>query len=325
MAFIQSQSQVVKVSDTEIEVKGRDVNIAVVGAHGLVGQRMLEILSDYPVKLFAIGDRSAGKELVGKWGKCHIWHYQEFDFSQVEGCVISAGENCAKWIRAHAPHAWIVDNSQAFRRDGDCALVIPEMHQGQLPKVVASPNCIAIPVAMVLSVLRDLATIQSVWGSTYQSVSGAGGEALSQLEKGLGVADKVLAEIGVISDGISDEEEKVGYEVNRLLGMDIPVEMLCVRVPIRYGHSVHMRVTFENLVKASEAIDKLQQCHYIKYMDQTPTPKDALGSSQVFVGRVRQFGKSIDLWVVSDNLYRGAAWNVCEIAKRFFKQSVLTD
>lgn len=294
------------------------MDIAVLGASGLVGQRMLAILAQYDCKLYAVGQTSSGSLLKGEYGSFEVEHYQKFDFGKVDGVVMSVGSTGARWVKNHVSHAWIVDNSSTFRRDQDWNLVVPEIYQGHVGRYVASPNCVAIPVALVLFQLQSFGVIEEVWGSTYQSASGAGREYLAKLNRQEGIYDTVMPKIGEMTDGISDEEEKVTYEVKKILGLECDVMIMCVRVPIQYGHSVHLRVRMDRKLDLDKVLEKFKECPYIEYSGEIIDPKSVVGCHKVHVGRVRRVGQCIDMWIVSDNLYRGAAWNVCEIAKRFF-------
>ena len=295
--------------------KEAKLKIAVVGATGIVGRVMMKLLTPCQVELFAIGHRSAGNEMHFGDSTYHIHSSSDFDFDKVHGVVMSAGEACAQEVRAKVSHGWLIDNSSAFRRDTDVSLVVPEIFQGDISNTIASPNCIAIPLTLVLQALgRD--NIVSVWGSTYQSVSGAGLGSLNALNEKKGVYDTVSAQIGDIHDGISGEEEKIHYEVNRILGKDIPISLMAVRVPIQYGHSMHLRIELQD---SRSVLEKLKSCPYIKlYESSIPDPKSVIACNKVHIGRLKVQGSIVDMWVVSDNIYRGAAWNVFQIAKQYF-------
>lgn len=295
------------------------MKVAVVGANGIVGRQMLGILSSCEVELYALGRRSVGQVIdVGEMSY-PVSASEDFDFGAMDGVVMSAGHVCASQVRASLGGAWLIDNSSAFRREDSVALVVPEIFQETVGQVVASPNCVAIPMVLVLSLLQEWG-LEGVWGSTYQSVSGAGMQAMRDLDSQQGVYDSVRAEIGSLGDdGVTGEEDKIQYEVNKILGIDIPVSVMAVRVPVRYGHSMHLRVTLASTVNMKELLEKFRDCPYIKlYEDAVPEPRDAKECHQVHVGRVQVKDRVVGLWVVSDNVYRGAAWNVCEIAKRFF-------
>ncbi len=298
----------------------QEMKIAVVGASGIVGQEMLSILSRYQVQLFPIGLRSAGKWITIGSHKQPIADFETFDFRQVDGVVVSAGSQCAKSLKSRIGSAWLIDNSAAFRQLSDVSLVVPEIFNGEPSQVVASPNCVAIPISLVLYPILQLTNIIEVWGSTYQSVSGAGRNSMALLDQQRGIYDNIQSGIGEIGgDGVSDEEVKIAQEVQKILSIQCLVEVMSVRVPIRYGHSVHLRVVLEKKIQLETVLEKLKGCPYIKLYDiSIPEPVQARGSHQVHVGRVRQRSNVLDLWVVSDNVYRGAAWNVCQIAKQYF-------
>ena len=296
------------------------MKIAVVGASGIVGQEVIKILSRCNVQVFPVGNRSAQTWVSVGDTQQSIEHIDNFDFTQMDGVIISAGSECAKEIQPRVGKAWMIDNSTAFRQDPNVSLVVPELFQGEPTSVVASPNCIAIPVSLVLAPILELSAIDSIWGSTYQSVSGAGRQSMQQLAQKQGVYNDVHSGIGEIdTTGISEEEAKITQEVQKILSIDSSVNIMSVRVPITYGHSVHLSVRLIEKHCLKTILEKLEQCPYIKlYQSSVPTPKQVVGSHQVHVGRVKQVGQSLDLWLVADNVYRGAAWNVCQIAKQYF-------
>ena len=292
------------------------LRIAVVGANGIVGRAILSILTNLQVDVVALGASSVGEVIKVEGRKFVVGCARSFDYNLVEGVLVSAGSVCAQMIKQLAPNAWIIDNSTAFREEDGVSLVVPEIHEGEVSKVVASPNCVAIPLAMVLSALGKH-MIKSVWGSTYQSVSGAGKKQVELLEKNEGMYNNVCAQIGKMqANGMTEEEIKIYHEVNKILSINVPIQMLAVRVPVMYGHSMHIRVEMKN---TDGVLEKLQACPYIKlYINDIPDPKSIFQCEKVHIGRVRVDGPVVDMWVVSDNIYRGAAWNVCQIAKQYF-------
>lgn len=293
------------------------MRIAVVGASGVVGQSMLNILSKCDVNIIALGNRSVGQLIQCGDSTYEVLSAKDYDYTNLDGVVISAGAQCAHFVRSQVKSAWIIDNSSAFRQEENINLVVPEIHEGKISRVVASPNCIAIPMAIVLHNLQQVGVIHRVWGSTYQSVSGAGRADLDLLNRKMGVYDTLSAEIGDIgTDGISAEEAKITYEVNKILGINIPINIMAVRVPIQYGHSMHLGIEMSN---TKHVLEKISNSPYIKLCkNSVPDPKSVVGCHKVHIGRVRVTESFISMWVVSDNIYRGAAWNVCQVAKKFF-------
>ncbi|MEC7030515.1 MAG: Asd/ArgC dimerization domain-containing protein [Pseudomonadota bacterium] len=297
------------------------MKVAVVGASGMVGQEILAILSRYDVTVYAIGNRSAGSFVIVNGQSVAIQHLNDFDFNDVDGVLVSAGSECAQQVVSKVGKAWVIDNSTAFRMHRGVSLVVPEIFTGKPSSIIASPNCIAIPVSLVIAPILQLTSVVEIWGSTYQSISGAGQKSLTLLNEKKGIFNHVQSGIGAINEqGISEEEEKITFEVQKILSLRCPVDIMSVRVPIMHGHSVHLKVSLKNQLSLSAILEKLRSCPYIKLYDNSrpPSPLDVRSSHQVHVGRVRVRENVLDLWVVSDNLYRGAAWNVCQISKQYF-------
>ena len=293
------------------------MDIAVVGARGLVGQELIKLLGSYDCRVWPIG-RTQG-EYCSQNQSYHVNAMDNFDFGQVDGVMMSSGESSVRALLPQLKSAWVVDNSAVFRHDHDIPLVVPEIYQGQASPIVSSPNCVAIPISLVLHALGGINAIDYIWGATYQSVSGAGLNDLNAYHSQLGMYDNVSAKIGDIGeDGISQEERKIAFEICRILGRKIPIEITAVRVPIAFGHSAVLKIVYKNHLNVSKILEKLEFEPYIKlYNEQVPSPKQARRSHQVLVGRVRVVGSVLHLWITSDNVYRGAAWNMVEIAKKF--------
>lgn len=326
--------------------------VAILGATGLVGRSMLALLEarDFPcdqVRLLA-SPRSAGVELPFRGRSVPVEAVSAAGFAGVEIALFAVKNPIAQqWSSvAREAGAAVIDNSSAYRYDPDVPLVVPEVN-GQLldtrPTLVANPNCSAAPLVMALAALRDEARLARLVVSTYQSVSGAGIDALTQLETGLraGLAAAVperthgqptyafncIPQIDRFEDnGYTREEMKVVWETRRILALpDLPVSVTAVRVPVRVGHSAAVHATFDSPVAPERARALWAAFPGIEVVDDPatgryPMPLDAAGRDPVFVGRARTDltdANGLVFWVVSDNLRKGAALNAVQIAERW--------
>jgi aspartate-semialdehyde dehydrogenase len=332
--------------------KGQQLNLGIVGATGVVGSTMLEILKErnFPIgqlRLFASA-RSAGKVIDG----VTIEDAAEADYSGLDIVLFSAGGSTSKALapKAAAAGAVVIDNSSAFRSDPEVPLVVAEVNahaMADLPKgIIANPNCTTMAVMPALKPLHDEAGLTRIIASTYQAVSGAGQEGIDVLARQLEhVGDKarLLAEGGhddllpaaekwavpmahnvvplnyvLGEDDYTEEELKLRDESRKILEIPgLPVSGTCVRVPVFTGHSVALNVEFERPISAARALELLSQAPGVVLSD-CPNPLEATGKDPVFVGRVRvdrsaQHG--LALFVVGDNLRKGAALNAVQIAE----------
>ena len=335
----------------------RKFNVAVVGATGLVGETLCAILAErrFPVKqLFPLASAaSAGKRVA--FGDRHVvvQELDSFDFSGVDIALFSAGASIS---RVHAPRAAeagavIVDNTSEFRYDDDIPLVVPEVNPHALAgwatrRIIANPNCSTIQMLVALKPLHDRSPIRRIDVATYQSVSGAGRKGIEQLagqtanllngrdlERGENeprIAFNVWPHIDEFQDnGYTREEMKMVWESQKILGDDsIIVNPTAVRVPVFYAHSEAVSVEFEGKISAAEARDILSQAPGVEVMDEPtfegyPTAAaSGTGTDPVFVGRIREWlddGPGLNLWVVSDNVRKGAALNTVQIAEILVK------
>src|SRR5208282_2119453 len=326
-------------------------NVAVVGATGNVGREMLNILDEreFPVKeVFAIASRrSTGVEVSfgDKTLKCR--DLETFDFSQCDFALMSAGgEISTQWSpKIGKTGCIVIDNSSAWRYDMDVPLIVPEVNADAVvgykkKNIIANPNCSTAQLVVALKPLHDAATIKRVVVSTYQSVSGAGKDAMDELfrqTRAVFVADpvevvkftkqiafNVIPHIDVFLDsGYTKEEWKMMVEVQKILDPDIQVSATCVRVPVFIGHSEAVNVEFEKPITAAQArailreapgclvIDKHEDGGYV-------TPIEAAGEDATFISRIRKdptVEHGLQMWVVSDNLRKGAALNAVQIAE----------
>jgi aspartate-semialdehyde dehydrogenase len=332
------------------------VNVAVAGATGAVGRQMIECLveRDFPVdqvKLLA-SSRSAGKELDFGGRKIVVEELTPDSFQGVDVAVFSAG---ASRSLEFAPAAWAagcvsVDNSSAWRMDPDVPLVVPEVNPADIALyknkgIIANPNCSTIQMVVALKPLHDAATIKRVVVSTYQAVSGSGQKAIEELrvqneDLVAGrkpspqvyphqIAANCLPHIDVFLDNdYTKEEMKMHHETRKIMGDDsIQVTATAVRVPVNYGHSEAVNIEFEKDISPEEARELLGNIPGIKVVDdpganQYPLALDAAHNDWTWVGRIRRdytVPHGLAMWVVSDNIRKGAATNTVQIAELLVK------
>jgi aspartate-semialdehyde dehydrogenase len=334
--------------------------VAIVGATGNVGREMLNILEEveFPVDaIHAIASRkSKGVEVSfgEKTIKCQ--DIEQFDFSTVDIVLMSAGGAVSKeWSEKIGKAGPIViDNSSAFRKDPDVPLIVPEVNPDAIKdatkkNIIANPNCSTIQLVTALKPLHDVAKIKRVVVSTYQSVSGAGKEGMDELWNqtkaiyGLGdarpkkfpkqIAFNVIPYIGAfLEDGSTDEEQKMSDETHKMLDPDIKVTVTCVRVPVFVGHSEAVNIEFDRAMEPDEARAILREAPGVLVIDKQEhdgyiTPVDAAGEHAVYVSRIRKdptVENGLNLWVVSDNLRKGAALNAIQIAQLLDETGVIT-
>jgi aspartate-semialdehyde dehydrogenase len=328
-------------------------SVAVVGATGAVGEAMIEILEsrDFPVaKLYALASaRSEGKTVMFKGRPVLVERLDTFDFSQVSLALFSAGGSISAEFapKAAAAGAVVVDNTSHFRRDADIPLVVPEVNGdvlGRLPerRIIANPNCSTIQMLVALKPLHDLAPIRRIEVATYQAVSGAGSSGIEELARQTAellnarshepsvftkqIAFNVIPHIDSFQDnGFTREEMKMVWETRKILDDEsILVNPTCVRVPVFFGHSEAVSIETETPLTVEAARTALRGAPGVTLMDgqkdgayPTPVP-DAAGEDAVFVGRLREsltVPGGLNLWVVSDNVRKGAALNSVQIAE----------
>ncbi|WP_341913439.1 aspartate-semialdehyde dehydrogenase [Ferrovibrio terrae] len=325
--------------------------VAVVGATGVVGREMLNILHErkFPVsEVVALASRrSVGRDVM--YGDKHIKvkALDEYDFRGVDIALFSAGGATSKeWApRVAAQGAVVIDNSSFWRMDPDVPLVVPEVNAdaiaGYTKKgIIANPNCSTAQLVVALKPLHDRATIKRVVVATYQSVSGAGNEGVTELErqtKQILVNDPVVREkftkqiaFNVIphidvfmDDGYTKEEWKMTAETKKILDPKIKLTATCVRVPVFIGHSEAVNIEFEQSISAEEATEILSSAPGVQVLDRREdggyiTPLDCAGDYNTFVSRIREdftVENGLVMWVVSDNLRKGAALNAVQIAE----------
>ena len=332
--------------------------IAVVGATGNVGREMLNILEevDFPVdRLHAIASRrSIGVEVGWKAGVVKCEDIETFDFSSVDIVLMSAGGSISKaWgekIAAAGPI--VIDNASHFRMDPDVPLIVPEVNPDAVSEmrknIIANPNCSTAQLVVALKPLHDLAKIERVVVSTYQSVSGAGKEGMDELwdqTKGVFVlgapppkkftkqiAFNVIPHIDVfMDDGFTKEEWKMAAETQKILDPKIKLTATCVRVPVMIGHSEAVNIEFERPLDEDEARDILREAPGVIVIDKREdggyvTPKECQGEFPVFISRIRNdptVENGLALWCVADNLRKGAALNAVQIAQLLVERGLV--
>ena len=328
-------------------------DIAIAGATGAVGEALLRILEerDFPVgKLFPLAsERSVGRTVRFRGEDLRVEALYDFDFGQVQLGLFSAGATVSAEIvpRAVDAGAVVIDNTSQFRNDDDVPLVVPECNAERIADyakrgIIANPNCSTIQLVVACKPLQDAAGIERINVSTYQSVSGAGRrsmEALTEQTQALlagaggvtgpggekSVAFNVVPKIDrLLENGFTREEMKMIWETRKILeDADIMVNPTCVRVPVYLGHSEAVHLETRTKVTVPEAQKLLNSAPGVTVLDGEgpgayPTATDAANRDAVFVGRIREdlsHPRGLNLWVVSDNLRKGAALNSVQIAE----------
>ncbi|MBL8546604.1 MAG: aspartate-semialdehyde dehydrogenase [Hyphomonadaceae bacterium] len=327
------------------------LRVAVVGATGTVGREMLTILEErlFPAdEVIALASRkSTGTEVSYGDKTLKVKDLEQFDFTGVDLVLMSAGGSVSKeWSpRIGATGAVVIDNSSAWRMDPRVPLIVPEVNPDAIAgydklNIIANPNCSTAQLVVALKPLHDRAKIKRVVVATYQSVSGAGREAMDELwnqTKKLYVGDEIVPEefpkqiaFNVIphggdfmDDGYTTEEWKMEVETKKILDPKIKLTATSVRVPVFVGHSEAVNIEFENEISADEAREILREAPGVMVIDKHEdggyaTPLDCVGEFATFVSRIREdhtVDNGLSLWVVSDNLRKGAALNAVQIAE----------
>lgn len=325
-------------------------NIAIVGASGLVGGTFLKVLEerDLPIKnlyLFASA-RSAGKEVIFKGKTLIIEELTENSFDKgIDIALFSAGGDISKRFApiAREKGVIVVDNSSAWRMDENVPLVVPEVNPEEIFKnkgIIANPNCSTIQSVIPLKIIDDLYGIKRVVYSTYQAVSGSGIKGIEDLQRGLrgedpktyphSIANNCLPHIDLfLENGYTKEEEKMINETRKILNKkDLPITATCVRVPVLNGHSISINVELEKEVDLEKLKTKFRETKGIILEDDVknniyPLATEASGTDEVYVGRLRKdfsIEKGLNLWVVADNIRKGAATNAVQIAEILMKK-----
>ena len=334
-------------------------NVAVVGATGNVGREMLNILDEreFPVnEVFAVASRrSTGVEVSfgDKTLKCQ--DLATFDFSKCDFALMSAGGDVAKeWApKIGKTGCVVIDNSSAWRYDADVPLIVPEVNADAVAgfrkkNIIANPNCSTAQLVVALKPLHDAATIRRVVVSTYQSVSGAGKDAMDELwnqTKGIFVTDAPAPEVFTkqiafnviphidrfMEDGYTREEWKMVAETKKILDPKIKLVATAVRVPVFVGHAEAVTIEFQKPISAEQAREILRESPGLLVVDKREdggyiTPVECVGDFATYVSRIREdptVDNGLNLWVVSDNLRKGAALNTVQIAETLINRGLV--
>jgi len=334
--------------------------VAVCGATGAVGRTMLEVLEErnFPAsKVIALAsERSAGSKLPFKGGELTVEVLTEDSFKGVDLALFSAGGGTSETFAPAAARSGcvVVDNSSAWRMDPECPLVVPEVNPHDLKwhkGIIANPNCSTIQMMVALKPIHDAAKIKRVVVSTYQAVSGTGKKAIDELANQVtmlfnGQVDEIepkayphriafncLPQIDIFLDNdYTKEEMKMVNETKKIMGdPSIKVTATCVRVPVFYGHSESVNIETEKKLTAKECRALLSQAPGVTVLDNPsekiyPMPIEAQGLDDTFVGRIREddtIENGLNLWVVSDNIRKGAATNTVQIAEKLIEMDLV--
>jgi aspartate-semialdehyde dehydrogenase len=335
-----------------------EVNVAIAGATGAVGEALVEILEErkFPVGELHLlaSERSEGKEVRFRGRTLRVQRLDRFDFANVQIGLFSAGGSLSAEYapKAAAAGCVVVDNTSHFRYQPDVPLIVPEVNPHRLDdyknrNIIANPNCSTIQMVVALKPLHDAARITRINVATYQAVSGAGAGAVRELAGQTAdllnakeiqirkmpkqIAFNAIPAIDVFQDnGYTKEEMKMVWETKKILEDDaIQVNPTCVRVPVFYGHSEAVHIETEKKLTAAEARALLAEAPGVEVIDDPdhqgyPTAvTDGAGTDPVFVGRIREdisHPRGLDLWVVSDNVRKGAALNSVQIAELLLKR-----
>ena len=331
------------------------MNIAIVGATGNVGRKTLEVFDKKNFKFdnlyLVASEKSAGKKISFRDKEYVIENLETYDFSKADITFFAAGGKIAeKFAEKAAKQTIVIDNSSFFRMDPDVPLIVPQVNATEIKNmkknIIANPNCSTAQLVIALKPLHDLFTIERIVVSTYQSVSGGGkapmDELIEQTKKVLNgqkvksknftkqIAFNAIPHIDLFSeDGYTKEELKMTYETKKILGENINLTATCVRLPISVSHSESVNIQFKQNFSLEQIRDALNNFEGCKVVDERSdggyfTPIEAEGKNETFISRIRKdktIENGLNLWIVSDNLLRGAALNSVEIAETLIKNN----
>lgn len=335
-----------------------DLNVAVVGATGLVGREFLRILEHWtvPIKSLSLyaSDRSAGTLLPFRGGELRVEETSDDSFKSIDIALFSAGADVSERFSPVAARsgAVVVDNSSAFRMDPGSPLVIPEVNPNDLENhqgIIANPNCSTIQMLVALNPIHQLNPIKRIIVSTYQAVAGTGTAAVDELNQQIRqvlngektspkvyphqIAFNVIPFVDdFLDNGYTVEEWKMVAETRKILHLpDMPVSATCVRVPVYLSHSEAVNVELSNPMSPEEAREVLSRAPGVEVVDDPanqmyPLALNATGRDEVFVGRVREglsHPNSLAMWIVADDLRKGAALNAIQIAEEILRRNLL--
>ena len=330
------------------------MNIAIVGATGNVGRKLIEVLEkkNFNIsELFLVASSKSEGKKINFNGKEHtVIDLEKFDFSKVKIAFFAAGSTIAeKWAHVAAEKTIVIDNSKFFRKDPDIPLIVPEVNSKQLinfknKNIIANANCSVIPVVVALKPLHDLYNVKRIVVSTYQSVSGAGKEPMDELlsqtkeyfeNKKLQskyftkqIAFNAIPHIdSFLENGYTKEEQKTKDEIKKILDKKINITSTCVRIPVLVSHSISANIEFNKKCNLEEIINVLSSSPGCKVVHENKdggyiTPVEAEDKFETFISRIRiddSQTNTINLWIVSDNLLKGAALNAVQIAEVLIK------
>ena len=324
------------------------MNLAIIGATGNVGRKIIEVLEKSKLAIenlyLVASKKSAGQKMKFNSQEIVIKQLEEYEFSKAEITIFAAGSEIAKnWAPTASKKTIVIDNSKQFRMDDDVPLVVPEVNPNDLKKhknIIANPNCSTIQLVLPLKPLHDKYKIRRVIVSTYQAVSGAGkasvDELLRQTKDSLDnkkiksenftkqMAFNLIPHIDVfVEDGYTKEEWKMENETKKILDKNIGLSATCVRVPVKTSHSESVNIEFENEYDLNTVKEILRNASGCRVIDEEKdggyiTPLEAEDEYLTFISRIRKDHsnkKAINIWVVSDNLLKGAALNSVQIAE----------
>jgi aspartate-semialdehyde dehydrogenase len=331
------------------------MNIAIVGATGNVGRKIIEVLEKKELSIdnlyLLASSKSAGSKIKFKGKQHEVFDLENFDFSKAKITFFAAGGKISEKFAVNAAkNSIIIDNSSYFRMDPDVPLIVPQVnpeHLNDIKKnIIANPNCSTAQLVIALKPLHDLFKIKRVVVSTYQSVSGGGKAPMDELiEQTKSVLDNkkvvsknftkqiafnVIPQIDIFSDeGYTKEELKMTNETKKILDEKIDLTATCVRIPVLVSHSESVNIQFEkpfSLDEVKKALDNFEGCKVIDERSDGgySSPVEAAGKDETFVSRIREdktTKNGLNLWIVSDNLLRGAALNAVEIAEILIKNN----
>jgi aspartate-semialdehyde dehydrogenase len=330
------------------------MNIAIVGATGNVGRKMLEVLEQrkLPInELYLIAsNKSAGQKINFNKKEYIVHNLETYDFSKADITFFAAGGKISEqYAKKAAKHTIIIDNSSFFRMDPDVPLIVPQVNPNAIndlkKNIIANPNCSTAQLVIVLKPLHDVFNIRRIVISTYQSVSGGGkasmDELIEQTKLSLGnkkidpknftkqIAFNAIPHIDIFTDdGYTKEELKMVYETKKILDKNIELTATCVRIPVLISHSESVNIEFEKSFNLEKIYSLLRKADGCKVYDKREdggyiTPIEAEGKNETYISRIREDKtkkNSLNLWIVSDNLLRGAALNAVEIAELLIKK-----
>jgi len=331
------------------------MNIAIVGATGNVGRKIIEVLEKKELtidKLYLLASsKSAGLKIKFKGKEHEVFDLENFDFSKAKITFFAAGAKISeKFAEKVAKNSLVIDNSSFFRMDQDVPLIVPQVNSNDLKNIkkniIANPNCSTAQLVIALKPLHDLFKIKRVVVSTYQSVSGGGKAPMDELIEQTKlildnkevkfknftkqIAFNAIPHIDLFSDdGYTKEELKMVNETKKILDKKIDLTATCVRIPVLVSHSESVNIQFEKPFSLDEVRKALENFNGCKVFDERSdggysTPLEAEGKDETFISRIREdktINNGLNLWIVSDNLLRGAALNAVEIAETLIKNN----